>query len=583
LSSWLELKRNALLVRVNTRGARYPVRIDPLIQQGSKLTGSGEAGSGSFGQSVALSSDGQTALIGGGEDNLGTGAAWVFTRFGSTWTQQAPKLTAGGGEEIGKARFGSSLALSADGNTALIGAAGDNGNAGAGWIFTRSGSTWTQQGPKLAGSGEVAGCCGGDLGYSVALSADGNTALVGGYNDSNATGAVWVFTRSGSTWTQQGEKLTAKSGEEISEGGFGSAVALSGEGDTALIGGAAHGFPGAAWIFTRSGSTWTQQGERLTAASKEPSEDFGRTVALSADGSTALIGGLNGTPGAAWVFARSGSAWTQQGAQLTLEHEEVGTGADFGASVALSSDGNTALIGGPHEGRVVEIEKKRVFEDRVGGAWIFRRSGSSWPKPPEKLLATEAVAEDEFGGSVALSSDGATAVIGGPSDNGGMGASWLFSNPPTVVSVPTPAPISQTKNPPILANVAESNRTWREGKRLASFARTRKLPPIGTTFSFTLNEQASVTFAFTQQATGRKVKGKCVAQTRANRRKRVCQRSVAAGTLSFPGHTGSNRLTFQGRIARSQTLRPGAYTLVVTATDAGGRSQPARLTFTIVR
>jgi hypothetical protein len=115
---------------------------------------------------VALSSEGNTALIGGDLDDSGVGAVWVFTRSGSTWTQQGGKLTGSG--EIGKGLFGYSVALSSDGDTALIGGIGDNGGAGAAWVFTRSGSTWTQQGEKLTGSGRDQAK--GDFGFSVALS-----------------------------------------------------------------------------------------------------------------------------------------------------------------------------------------------------------------------------------------------------------------------------------------------------------------------------------------------------------------------------------------------------------------------------
>ena len=209
---------------------------------------------------MALSADGNTALIGGPSDNGGVGAAWVFTRSGSTWTQQGAKLTGSG--ESGNGDFGASVALSADGNTALIGGPGDNGSVGAAWVFTRSGSTWTQQGAKLTGSGESGE---GYFGASVALSADGNTALIGGASDNDGVGAAWVFTRSGSTWTQQGAKLTGSG--EIGEGHFGVSVALSADGNTALIGGPSdNGGVGAAWVFTRSGSTWTQQGAKLTGS-----------------------------------------------------------------------------------------------------------------------------------------------------------------------------------------------------------------------------------------------------------------------------------------------------------------------------
>ena len=116
----------------------------------------------------------------------------MFTRSGSTWTQQESKLTGGG--EIGAGFFGGGVALSSDGNTALIGGANDNGAVGAAWVFTRSGSTWTQQGVKLTGGGEIGA---GFFGGGVALSSDGNTALIGAENDNGKVGAAWAFTRSG--------------------------------------------------------------------------------------------------------------------------------------------------------------------------------------------------------------------------------------------------------------------------------------------------------------------------------------------------------------------------------------------------
>ncbi len=349
LRSWLQLVEGHVLIRVADRGAAYPLRIDPLIQQGEKLTAAGATGTGRFGYSVALSGDGNTALIGGRYESRDAGAAWVFTRSGSTWTQQGGKLVGtghtGAGEfgHIGEGEFGKSVALSADGNTALIGGPGDDSGTGAAWVFTRSGSTWTQQGEKLTGTGESGE---GDFGERVALSADGNTAVIGGWRDNERNGAAWVFTRSGSNWTQQGEKLSGTG--EVEEGRFGYSVALSADGDTALIGGPNDDSGnGAAWVFTRSGSTWTQQGEKLIGTGETGAGEFGKSVALSADGDTALIGGPNDDSGngAAWVFTRSGSTWTQQGEKL-IGTGETGAG-EFGKSVALSADGDTALIGGP--------------------------------------------------------------------------------------------------------------------------------------------------------------------------------------------------------------------------------------------
>jgi hypothetical protein len=321
-------------------------------QLGVKLTGDGETGAGRFGSSVALSPDGNTALIGGDSDDGGKGAVWVFTRAGSAWSQQGGKLTGAGA--AGKAQLGISVAVSADGNTALAGGYLDNNLKGAAWVFTRSGATWSQQGNKLTGAGGVGV---GQLGIDVALSADGNTALAGGSVDDAGKGAAWVFTRSGSTWAQQGGKLTG--GGAVGAGVFGSSVALSAAGDTALVGGFFDGGKGAAWAFTRSGAAWSQQGGKLTAVDEIGSGRFGNSVGLSADGKSAFVGGTtdDGGQGAAWSFARSGSTWSQQGDKLTGSGV-TGT-AEFGHDVALSADGRIALAGG------------QLDASGKGAAWVF--------------------------------------------------------------------------------------------------------------------------------------------------------------------------------------------------------------------
>jgi hypothetical protein len=123
-------------------------------EQGPKLFATDAVGQGSLGSSVALSADGTTAIVGGPTDSSNAGAAWVFTQSGGVWTQQGSKLVGIGAAS--PANQGSSVALSADGNTAIVGGSGDNFNslqAGAVWVFTRSGGVWTQQGPKLVGTG----------------------------------------------------------------------------------------------------------------------------------------------------------------------------------------------------------------------------------------------------------------------------------------------------------------------------------------------------------------------------------------------------------------------------------------------
>ena len=350
LPAHMQIRNGTLELLIDDSNARYPLRIDPFIQQ-QELTGGGEIGPGGFGTSVALSGDGTTALIGAPDDNTtGVGAAWVFTLSNGVWTQQA-KLTQS--DDSGNIGFGASVALSGDGNTALIGASKNLGlEARAAWVFTRSGSTWTQQAEitdPLPSDGRY------DLfGNSVALSGDGNTALIGGLGTG---GAAWVFKRSGSTWTQQGERLTGSGagGEEIN---IGSSVALSADGNTALIGDAGDSAAwGAAWMFTRSDGVWTQQGDKLTGQDEE-GDVFGGSVALSSDGNTALIGqdSYDADVGAAWVFTRSDGVWTQLGGPLVPDSDAL---YYFGQSVALSGDGNTALVGGPWDNH------------NAGDAWVF--------------------------------------------------------------------------------------------------------------------------------------------------------------------------------------------------------------------
>ena len=392
------------------------------VQQAPEILGSNLENRRDLGASVALSADGNTAIVGGPGANGGAGAAWVFIRSSDvTWTQQGNPLIGTGA--VGNAYQGTSVAVSADGNTAIVGGNADNGGIGAAWVFTRNNGVWTQQGSKLVGTGAVGSTP--YQGISVALSADGNTAIVGGWFDDGEKGAAWIFTRSGSLWAQQGNKLHGTGAIEGSTYGTrqGFAVALSGDGNTAIVGGYGdNGGVGAAWIFTRSGSLWAQQGNKLHgtgAIDGNYGAQQGFSVALSGDGDTAIVGGFgdnNSSGGAVWVFTRSGGVWTQQGPKL------VGTGAAGGAgqgrSVALSADGNTAIVGGPYD------------NENVGAAWVFTRSSGTWSQQDTKLVGGLATRNASQGASIALSADGSTALVGGPGHNlvghPGVGAVWFF-------------------------------------------------------------------------------------------------------------------------------------------------------------
>ncbi|MCW5896196.1 MAG: T9SS type A sorting domain-containing protein [Bacteroidetes bacterium] len=336
-------------------------------------------------------------------------AILVHNVLPAQFAQQGNKLVGTGA--VGNAYQGRSVALSADGNTAIVGGDLDSNNAGAAWVYTRTGGMWTQQGNKLVGTGAVFNA---GQGISVSLSSDGNTAIIGAYLDNLSAGAAWVFTRSGGGWTQQGNKLVGAGA--LGSAAQGTSVSLSSDGNTAIIGGSRdNAGAGAAWVFTRSGGVWTQQGNKLVGAGAVGNADQGQCVSLSSDGNTAIVGGLqdNLNAGAAWVYTRSGGVWTQQGAKL------VGTGAvgnaQQGTSVSISWDGNTAIVGGYGD------------NSNAGAMWVYIRSSGVWSQEGLKLVGTGAVGSPRQGYSVSLSLDGNTAIVGGFGDSGNAGAAWVYT------------------------------------------------------------------------------------------------------------------------------------------------------------
>ena len=193
---------------------------------------------------MAISADGNTAIVGGSDgNNRGMGAVWIFIRSGGSWIQQGSKLIGTGAD--GVATQGQSVSISADGNTILVGGNSDSSNLGAAWVFTRSAEIWSQQGNKLVGTGAVNAAY---QGWSVSLSADGNTAIVGGWGDNNGTGSVWVYTRSGGIWTQQSHKLVGSGAVGNAQQGI--SVSISADGSTAIVGGPSDNKnTGAAWTY----------------------------------------------------------------------------------------------------------------------------------------------------------------------------------------------------------------------------------------------------------------------------------------------------------------------------------------------
>ena len=385
-----------------------------LVQERAKLVPSDPTGFAGFGYSVALSSDGHTALVGGPSDSTNYGAAWVFVREGGVWVQQGPKLRPP--YEGGVASFGAAVALSGDGNTALIGAHNEGLGAGAVYVFVREGSVWHEV-EKLEPPGRTSRA---EFGWSVAVSRDGQTALIGAPQQGANEGSAWVYHRDGEVWEEQAQ---LEAGEPAAENHFGWSVALSADGSTALAGGWGAGeTAGRAWAFAREGSTWTQQGLPLTPIDATGLAEFGWAVALSDDGNTGLISGVNDhfLGGSAWIFTREAGGWTQHGAKLQAAEPRQ----DEGFRIALAGNGTSALLGG-------------LAGNRIAEAWSFVPIDGEWMEEGP-VAPLDEMGKGEFGIGLALSESGQTALIGGPSDND-VGAAWLFERPqgptPTVTTV----------------------------------------------------------------------------------------------------------------------------------------------------
>ena len=366
-----------------------------LALQQAELTGQNGTENDAFGFAVALS--GNTALVGAPSKTVNglsqAGAAYVFVRSGTTWTQQA-ELTAP--DAAAGDQFGYSVALSGD--TALVGAdlktVGAKARGGTAYVFVCSGTTWTQQAELPAPSPTT----GGHFGWAVSLS--GDRALIGAPGQTVRgladVGAAYVFTRADTSWTRQADLAPYDNppGDGVS---FGASLALSG--DTALIGAPAlhtakNQIMGGAYVFVGSGATWLRQ---ALLRNPHPATDGGFADALALDGNRALIGvpdGAVGTysdAGVAYVLVRSGTHWSRQ-ARLSDPHP---TQYDsFGGALALSR--NRALIGAK-----LQSFGRKYF---VGAGYLFVHSRGRWSLQPP-LRDLDQSAGGGYGRSVALSGD----------------------------------------------------------------------------------------------------------------------------------------------------------------------------------
>jgi len=449
----------------------------PISAQRAYLKGSNTERDDLFGSGIALSADGTTLAVGaddegsiatgiGGnqKDNSApqAGAVYVFVTSGTTWVQQA-YVKASNTEALDG--FGNGVALSADGNTLVVSAIGESSSAtgingdqtsngasfaGAVYVFSRSNATWTQQAYLKASNP------GSDdwFGSEVALSGDGNTLAVsatredsaatgigGNQVDNNATdsGAVYVFTRSGTTWTQQ---AYVKASNTSAMDTFGTAIALSSDGGTLGVGAtgedsAATGIggnqadnaaesSGAAYVFTRTGTTWCQQAY-VKASNTGSGDFFGTSVALSSTGDTLAVAslaegssaqGVNrdqldnnaAESGAVYVFVRAGASWSQE---AYMKASNTASAMYFGTSLVLSGDGNALAASAVAETSAAtgfngnQSDTSKAQSDAV---YLFGRSGTGWSQQAY-IKASNTDAGDLFGSLLAISADAGTLAV----------------------------------------------------------------------------------------------------------------------------------------------------------------------------
>jgi hypothetical protein len=452
LAARMTTTADVLSILVDASDAAYPITIDPLVQQ-AYVKASNPDPEDYFGWSVATDGDtfvvgapgeasGSTGVDGSQADNDKpfSGAAYVFTRSGTTWVQQAYLKAA---NSVSFGHFGQAVDI--DGDTIVVTADWRDGNAGAAYVFTRTGTVWSQQAYIKASNPDT----GDNFGISAAI--DGDTVVVGANSEdsgstgvdgnqadnfSSSAGAAYIFVRSGSTWSQQ---AYLKASNTDSGDRFGGDVAI--DGDTVVVGASgersnatgvngdesndAWHTAGAAYVFERSGSSWSQKAY-LKASNTSPFDQFGLHVAVhedtvvvavpNEDSAATGVGGdetSNAAPesGAVYVFVPSGSTWVQS---AYIKASNTGTGDGFGSSVACS-DG-TIVVGAPFESSAaigVNGDQSNDAMDEAGAAYVFIGGGSAWVQAAY-LKASNSGAHDQFGLSVDVDE---RVVVGAPFEN----------------------------------------------------------------------------------------------------------------------------------------------------------------------
>ena len=481
---------------------------------------------------------------------------------------------------------------------------GTNFRQGEAYVFVKPTAGWANatESLQLRASDGVAN---DGLGRSVAIS--GDTVIVGAAGHQVATnqgqGAAYVYLKPTTGWgttgtiADQNVELTASDGAANDQ--FGSAVSTTGA--MVAVGAPAHQVGlthrGAAYVFVKPLFGWpntTTQTAELTATDGATNDQLGVTIAASDD--TVVVGSpfhqvaTNQAQGALYVFAKPGATWTDESQTAELTAADGSTGDALGLSAGVSG---TVAVGGSVRNVGAHVHQ--------GAAYVFGLQPTITTTTPangarvtQGQVIRAAYACTAPAGSTVTACTGTTPA-GAPINTVTVGAHTFsvttvdsdgVTAARTVIYTVTPTP-EPKRIAPSITGLRQAATVWREGSRLAQITATshaRPRPPVGTTFTFTLNEPAGVLLRFTQPLIGRKVGIRCLAPTRRTTHRPRCTRAIVAGAVTLTAHHGTNHVRFQGRVSRMRKLRSGRYMLMITATDANRRSTTSpRLRFTIVR
>ena len=467
LRSWLEVRKGRLLVQVAAAGAAYPLVVDPWIQV-AKLVDPDGATSDRLGLSVAMNSDGTTAVA-----LNGRGDAYVFTAA-SNWGQAA-KLTPSQPSNMNGYYYETQqVAVSSDGSVVVVGSPVVFSGTGAAFVFVEpSPGGWSSASSPVSETAVLHPTDDSSyhsLGYSVALSADGKTVVAGApwapyfSNTTPGPGAAYVFDEPGGGWSSASSSLneTAKLvASDPHAGAFlGGSVSISADASTVAVGASGyHSYwsigtditPGAAYVFVRPGSAWTggandpqPEDAKLLASDGQNGDLFGTSVAVSGDGSTVVAGAqwapfvthrYSPGPGAAYVFVKPSGGWTGGANDPQPEDSEL-LASDghidwLGTSVAVSGDGSTVVAGAPYA--------LNDSASQTGAVYVFTKPSGGWSgsansqlNETDKVAASDGNGGDELGFSASMSADGLKVAVGAPfatvNSNTQQGAAYVFTS-----------------------------------------------------------------------------------------------------------------------------------------------------------